>query len=312
MNEVTIHYKFSGHLNSNLFIRANRKTNVTQLWSSQIVPIVNRHLGPTLIGGQTWDEYLLQLLKLGAVYLDQKRMTSPFELDETNVVRFHLMPRRFDTKRFQIQRDVIFQNKDFLVVNKPALLPVHPTLDNLTENLLYLLQQNLNTDVSSVHRLDLETTGLILFAKNDKSMTYLQSLFSQREISKRYLAVVSQDKIPLGRQQHWMEKNPRSPKHIRSTAADNFVSIELDILKQSEFTKSLDASIVDIQLLTGKTHQIRSQLAHLGFPLRGDRLYGGLDFVNNDYDHFLLHAYQLQFTDPAGVPRTFEQAPNWL
>lgn len=315
MNKISLNYKFSGHLNSNLFIRTSAKTNVTHIWSSQIVPIVNQQFSDAGVqvikGAQTWDEWLRHLLKIGAVYLDQKRMTMPFEMDSHQVVRFHLMPRRFDTTLFRFDRDVIFQNQDFLIVNKPALLPVHPTLDNLSENIVSLLQTQMQQEMYTVHRLDLETTGLMVFAKNETARTYFQNLFSAREIKKMYRAVVGKGEIPLGFKQHWMEKNPRSPKRISSVAQDNYINVELIILKQEVFSKIPDSSIVDIELLTGKTHQIRSQLAHLGFPLLGDSLYRGAAFADNQYDHFLLHAFRLQFSDPQGQVRVFELEPNW-
>tara|TARA_B110001454_G_scaffold219194_1_gene251287 strand:- start:43147 stop:44097 length:951 start_codon:yes stop_codon:yes gene_type:complete len=316
MNDVSITYKFSGHLNSNLFVRASNKASVTHVWSSHLVPIVNQHFSESTLhdikGSRSWDECLKQLLKIGAVYLDQKRMTGDFEMDANNVVRFHLLPRRYDPNLLDVRRDIIFQNEDFLVVNKPALLPVHPTLDNTVENLLSLLQQQLKSPIYGLHRLDLETTGLILFAKTESAMMHFQKLFEGREIKKIYKAVVFGSNSRLGYYRHWMEKNPRSPKKISSTELPNYMPIELNILNQMPFALDARATILDIELLTGKTHQIRSQMAHIGFPLIGDSMYGGPDFENEKFNHFLLHANELQFIDSRGVERSFHVKPSWL
>lgn len=316
MSDTSVTYKFSGHLNSNLFVRASVKSAVTDLWSSHIVPIVNQHFSESILhdikGTQSWDECLKKLLKMGAVYLDQKRMNSDFQVDANNVIRIHLLPRRFDTRLFDSHRDIVFQNDDFIVVNKPALLPVHPTLDNSVENLLSLLQEKIPGPVFSLHRLDVETTGLILFAKSESAMTYFHKLFENRNITKIYKAVVSAGDISSGRYRHWMEKNPRSPKKISSVEQDGYVPIELNILGRVDFGSRNTAMIVDIELLTGKTHQIRSQLAHMGFSLIGDSLYGGVPFEDKIFNHFLLHAYELQFVDPKGTHRKFQLKPNWL
>jgi 23S rRNA pseudouridine1911/1915/1917 synthase len=320
MSDTSVTYKFSGHLNSNLFVRASVKSTVTDLWSSHIVPIVNQHFSESILhdikGALSWDECLRQLLKMGAVYLDQKRMNHDFPVDADNVVRIHLLPRRFDTDVFNVRRDIVFQNEDFLVVNKPALLPVHPTVDNSIENLLSLLKKKPPGPIFSLHRLDVETTGLILFAKSESAMRYFHKLFENRNITKIYKAVVSTGEIPLGHQRHWMEKKPRSPKKIRSEEHLGFQPIELNILRHTHFEAQPGTMIVDVELLTGKTHQIRSQLAHMGFPLVGDSMYGGAPFgiQKNErrFNHFLLHAFELHFVDPKGLNQKFQLMPSWL
>jgi RluA family pseudouridine synthase len=315
MSEISVTHKFSGHLNSNLFVRASVKSTVKALWSSHIVPIVNRHFSESILqdikGAESWDECLKKLLKMGAVYRDQKRMNGDFQVNADNVIRIHLLPRRFDTRLFNSLRDVVFQNDDFIVVNKPALLPVHPTLDNSIENLLSLLQEQMAESVFSLHRLDLETTGLILFAKSESARTYFNALFENRRITKIYKAVVPAGDLSLGHYRHWMEKNPRSPKKIRSVEKQGHVPVELNILGCAEFDSQSSCMVVDVELLTGKTHQIRSQLAHMGFPLVADSMYNGLPFEEKKFNHFLLHACELQFVDPKGISRKFQINPQW-
>lgn len=315
---MNISHKFSGHLNSNLFIRANGKTSIAELWSRFVVPIVNQQFSDLecqqIKGSGSWDECLNELLNLGAIYVDQKRMCSEFVVTSENVVRFHLLPRRFDMSLFDYDRDVIFQNSDFIVINKPAWFPVHPTLDNIRENLLFCLQQKQEGIVSSVHRLDMETTGLIIFSKGKSARSYFQELFSQRKINKTYKAVVTGAGPPPGYYRHWMRKDLRSPKVIIDHEQPNHVVVELKILNRMPFFASNKEAntILEIELLTGKTHQIRSQLAHLGSPLVADTLYGGPPFAQGaEYPHFLLHAYQLEFVDQHGQTHIFKNLPRW-
>lgn len=312
---MTVSHTFSGHLNSNLFIRANRKISVTELWSSHVVPIVNQQFSTAHLerirGPRTWDQCLTELLYLGAIYVDQKRRQEPFHVDSENVVRIHLMPRRFDTSVFCFDRDVIFQNQDFLIVNKPALLPVHPTLDNRVENLLFCLQQKTKGSVFGVHRLDLETTGLIVFSKTESATAHFQKIFSERDINKMYKAVVSGDGPSPGHYRHWMQKDSRSPKKISDFERPDHMLIELNVQGHGSFLPK--TSVVEIELLTGKTHQIRSQLAHLGSPLMADSMYGGRPFADATlYPHFLLHACQLRFRDQQGHAHHFHSQPKWL
>lgn len=258
-----------------------------------------------------WDECFQQLLKLGAIYKDQTRICHEFDVDATNVVRIHLMPRRYEIHKFSIENDVIYSHPSFFIVNKPAMVPVHPTLDNSTENLLFQLQNHFGGDVFATHRLDLETTGLMIFARGKASISYFQNIFMQRQIKKIYKAIVRKSGSEMGLQTHWMLKSDRSPKLIFDSAMENTVKIELAILDRRSFAK-YDADCVDIELLTGKTHQIRAQMSHLGSPLLGDAVYGGSFFpMGSDYKHFLLHSYRLEFADALGRSHQFVQNPVW-
>lgn len=314
-----ISFKFSGHLNSNIYVRIKEETDIQKLWSSSLVPLILSHFSKEGLSSITYsigctidsDECLNRLIELGCFYLDQNRMRQMFIVGPDSVLKVHLMPRRYDTKRFHFGNAVVFDSDDYIVVNKPSLLPVHPTVDNFKENLLVVLQTQLNQKLFSIHRLDVETTGLILFAKNETAMTYFNGLFADRKIRKFYKAVVSKT-VPLGRKTHWMIKSKRSPKSLSDRDVANSSRVELEVVKNAEFGNK-GFSVVDIELLTGKTHQIRAQLSHLGFPLVGDSLYGGADFpLDFEYNHFLLHSYRIEFLDNSGHEKKFELQPNWL
>ncbi len=315
-----ISYKFSGHQKSNLFIRVDSKLTGKQLWNQCIVPLILETFTTVEIScikmalglGDNWNDGFCRLLELGAVYLNQNRRQQEFELDSSDFLRIHLMPRRYDIGQFQNGNSIVFENNDYLVVTKPAGLPVHPTVDNIKENLLSCLQTWLEKPVFNIHRLDVETTGLILFAKNENSMRYFQDLFSRRKIKKHYKAIAAGAGLVLGNHQHWMLKGLRAPKKIVSLATNNASLVELKVLSYEPF-KMDNSYLADIELLTGKTHQIRSQLSFLGCPLVGDFLYQGPEFPSHvGWTHFLLHAYRLEFVNLAGQQQVFEQQPIWL
>ncbi|MBL7543989.1 MAG: RluA family pseudouridine synthase [Bdellovibrionaceae bacterium] len=311
-----VSYKFSGYLNSNLFVRTEHKISVTQLWSRYLVPLIEEQFSDAGVrairGGGSWDECLKILILLGSVYLDQKRQTAVFDLDSHNVVRIHLMPKRYDTRLFQWGEHVVFENSEFLIVNKPAFLPVHPTLDNCTENILKIIQQKQTETIYCVHRLDLETTGLMIYAKGAKAMGYFQRLFSSRKgLRKFYKAMVDGTGPEEGFYQHWMLPGQGTPKKVvdiidpdRTDAA----SIELTVQNRKGIQwQNRPVAIVDIELHTGRTHQIRAQMAHLGFPLVSDVLYGGPNLSTT----FHLHSYRLHFIDQQGQIYEFNCDPFW-
>lgn len=318
-----ISHKFSGHLNSNLFVRVDREIFVTQLWSSSLVALIEKEFSDAglqkIKGHLSWDECLNYLLKIGAIYLDQKRIHSDVEIDSLQVLRIHLMPKRYDVKRFDEKSSVVFENSEFIVINKPSQLPVHPMLDNDQENILNQLQKNRQEKIYAVHRLDIETSGLLIFAKNEKSMSHWQSVFtsakservSDRKIVKEYRAVTSPFDSAMGLYQHWMVRSPKSPKHILDVADENSDLVQLNVLRVNSFKKS-KYSQVDLELLTGKTHQIRAQLSHLGSPLVADALYGGEPFPSGlSYPHFLLHAFRMRVLGPDQKIHQLECLPEW-
>lgn len=318
-----ISYKFSGHLNSNIFVRVDIETSMAQLWAEFLVPLIKESfslqhqqaISQALLCPVDSDECLNQLYELGALYVDQIRKHQDFFIAPTQVLRIHLMPRRYNIKRFHFGNSMIFEDENYLVIQKPALLPVHPTVDNFKENLLMALQLHFKQTIYSIHRLDLETTGLILFAKNESAMNYYNALFEKKQIQKFYKAVIKKnktaEKLRPGLYQHWLVKSKRSPKTILNLETQNSTPIELKVLSVTDYILP-GTELIDLELLTGKTHQIRAQLSHLGCPLLGDHLYGGQLFSDGlTQSHFLLHAYRLEFYDQSGQRRQFEQQPSW-
>lgn len=201
--------------------------------------------------------------------------------------------------------EVLFEDEELVVINKPAGLLVHKTAMAYgeEENALIQLRDQIGSWVAPVHRLDRATSGCLLFAKNEQVLPSLKALFMDRAIEKRYLCIVRG--IPA--QHEGLIDHPL--KSERSGKLQEAQS-RYRVLRESE--QAFDStgryptsrySLLEVKLLTGRTHQIRRHLAHIRHYILGDRKHG--DNKQNTYfeTHFglqnlLLHSWKLDFTHP--------------
>jgi 23S rRNA pseudouridine1911/1915/1917 synthase len=248
------------------------------------------------------------LIEFGAVYKNQSRiLDAGSAVNPSDTVRVHFDPRRYDVDFEDLQRRIIFQNADFIIINKPSGLPMHPTLDNLNENLISGLKQKAYV----THRLDVPTSGLVLVAKTPEYQTLFNKLVSQRELKKTYLARTMKP-IEPNLYRHYMKETVRAPKEVARELPK--CSAELKDKWSECLLRVLDCQRlksggfeVKIQLLTGRTHQIRAQLSFEGAPLIGDEMYGGII-----HDQFGLHASELVFTCPkTGSAYQYKVSCEW-
>ena len=231
----------------------------------------------------------MALLNLGAVYVNNQRQLQDNVIPENQHVRVHTKPRRYNCR--QSWRDlVVFENQDFLVLNKPSGIPSHPSVDNVIENSLTQVAQALQTELQITHRLDTLTQGLIVYAKNSEFVKQFNLQMQNRGVEKKYVALVETTKELPGSLVHYMEPSPRAPKTVSPVFSEGWAICELEILAQK---KIADYSWIKINLLTGRTHQIRAQLSNSGAPIFGDKLYGAqMTFLP---DAIALRACELQF-----------------
>lgn len=199
-----------------------------------------------------------------------------------------------------IDLDIVYENEYFGIVNKPSGMLTHPTskinTSTLVNALLYRYGNlsDINGDYRKgiVHRLDKNTSGLLIFAKTNEAHEKLASMIKNREIEKHYLAVVrgrlENDIVisePIGR-------SKTNPSKMCVTKDGKPSLSEVKIIKQFK-----DATYVDVNLKTGRTHQIRVHLSHIGHPVYNDTLYG-FGKMKIKTDEQVLQAYKLKFNNP--------------
>ncbi len=240
---------------------------------------------------------ILKLIHFGSIYVDGTRCTENMQIKLGSYVRVHQNPRRFPIENFDLRKTLLFENEDFLIVDKPAGLPVHPTVDNAEENLAFLLSQSLKIEVLVTHRLDVATSGLLIYAKSKKSQSLINSLFSEGLVKKIYRCLVGGSVEASGEINHWMEPSPRAPKVVSPVEREGWSHCKLRIIDSERVRTPLaetELTELKIELITGRTHQIRAQLSNLGHPLFGDRAYGS-SYQWENYEKIALQCCYLGF-----------------
>lgn len=213
-----------------------------------------------------------------------------------------------------IPLDILFENDDVIVVNKPAGMVVHPAAGHRSRTLVHAVLgyepdlQGIGGEERPgvVHRLDKETSGLILLAKNDQAHRWLQDQFRLRKVEKTYLALVDgKPPTPTGRVQAAIG---RDPGHRKKMAVLPEGKGREAISEYKTLENFPNHTLLEFHPLTGRTHQIRLHCAFLGCPIVGDEIYGRKKPSIPLGRHF-LHAYKLKVTLPGEKqPRTFEAA----
>lgn len=225
-----------------------------------------------------------ELIEFGAVYLNKLRNTNKAQtLKSGDSLRVHFEPRRFKKPH---ESKIEKETNEYIVVHKPAGIPVHALVDNLKENLIAFLENERKEKLYVTHRLDVETSGQVLIARTPEAQAKYNELFAQKKVKRLYKAL-TQKEVPIGNHVHFVEPSPKAPKifssedHegwqrcemiVRSCTPQRELRIESLELESSPLPHQVFA--IEIDLLTGRTHQIRGQLSMLNAPIIGDRLYG--------------------------------------
>ena len=211
-----------------------------------------------------------------------------------------------------IPLEIVFENNDLMVVNKPAGMVVHPAAGHDSGTLVHAAlahapeMEGINGEERPgvVHRLDKDTSGLILLAKNDRAQRWLQDQFRMRKVIKVYLALV--DGHPPTPQGRIEAPIGRDPSHRKQMAVVPIARGREAITEYFTLESFLQQTYIEAHPLTGRTHQIRLHLAFLGCPIVGDRLYGH-NHPTLPIDRQFLHAARLTVVLPGEKkPRTFE------
>lgn len=250
------------------------------------------------------------LIKATAVQLNGQTVKPSTIVQENDQVNLIIpAPKAINLTAQKIPIDIIFQNQDIVVVNKPPGLTVHPAPGHadgtLVNALLHLIPDLRGIGGEQrpgiVHRLDKDTSGLIIVAKSDFAHWHLSNQLKDRLVSKTYVALLNgmlthdsgEIDQPIGR-------NPSNRKKMAVVSTGRDAITRYQVVKRFNF-ESADYTLVEAYPLTGRTHQIRVHFSSIGHPIVGDSTYGGRrsKVRHQLIDRQFLHAARLEFEMPS-------------
>ena len=271
--------------------------------------------------GRTIKEYLLQIGFSGQNIVELKKIPYSILLNdvweyvtcrikENDILQIRITEEESSEKipPVELPFPVVYEDEDIVVVNKPADMPIHPSLNNYDNTLgnaaaYYFMKQGQPFVFRCINRLDRDTTGLTILAKHMVSCSMLQNDMVQRKIAREYLAIVEgvfkEEKgvidAPIGR-----KEGSTIERMIDYEGGERAVT-HYTVLEQKE-----NAAMVALRLETGRTHQIRVHMASVGHPLIGDFLYNP---DNTQMNRQALHARYLSFVHPITKKKMELEAP---
>ena len=267
--------------------------------------------------------YIKTLIVSGNVLVNGKEEKSGYKLkNKDEIVVTIPKDELLDIKEENIPLDIIYEDDDIIIINKEKGMVVHPANGNYTGTVVNSLMYSHKNNLSSingivrpgiVHRIDKDTSGIIVVAKNDNAHKKLSSQFKEHSITRKYIAIVKgivkkdtmDIDLPIGRSEKDRKKMAVTNKNSKNAVT------HIKVLKR--FYNS-NLTLVEATLETGRTHQIRVHMAYMGYPLLGDSVYGKKDskFKINGQ---VLHAKILGFIHPttnkyvefdSNLPKYFE------
>lgn len=262
--------------------------------SSRIDGVIAKHLKAS-------RSFVKVLLDQGKVNVNEATIYKPsFKVHHGDVVYLNFEPL-IDLDIPEINLEILYEDDDCLVVVKPEGVLTHSKGVFNPEATVSTFIRTRTTGMNDnrggiVHRLDRVTSGLLICAKNEKALTWLQKQFSERKVKKTYIAVVEGTMDPLKALIDLpIERNPKKPQTFRVGANGKAAKTTYEVVGSND-----TYSLLQLTPETGRTHQLRVHLAYLGHPILGDLFYGGTP-ANRVY----LHAYELEITLPNKTRKTF-------
>ena len=238
---------------------------------------------------------LYKTLRKKDIRINEKRVSENVTIYENDCIKVFISDELLENSP---KYSIIFEDDNILVINKSANLEV--TGNN---SLTSILEKKYDF-IKPCHRIDRNTTGLVLFTKNQEALDILLDKFKNREIEKHYLATVyGIPKVKTERLEAYLFKdNKKSLVYISDTPKTGYQKIitSYTVIKEN---KKDNTSVLDIKLETGRTHQIRAHLAHIGYPIIGDGKYG-INEINKKFNQktqlLTSNSIKFTFTTPSG------------
>ena len=283
--------------------------------------------------GTRLDQYLVKqldltrtrvqnLIKENNIKVNNEKTKVAYKIEPNDSVRVYIPEVvEKDIEAEDIKLDIVYQDGDIAIINKYSGMVVHPAHGHysgtLVNAILFQIKDlsGINGEMRPgiVHRLDKDTSGLIIVAKNDKAHTKLTEMFKHKEIKKTYLAIVK-GKVSkeTGRIETNIGRDEKDRKKMSVSRDEKKGKLAITTYKVIDSNERY--SLLDVNIETGRTHQIRVHMKHIGYPILGDIVYGRPD---NKIMRQMLHAYKLEFKHPitseemvleAQLPKDFVEA----
>ncbi|MDR1401013.1 MAG: RluA family pseudouridine synthase [Endomicrobium sp.] len=243
--------------------------------------------------------YFQKLIRKKKILVNNKVTSSSYRLEHGDVIIFEFEnEKRLLVEPESVKLDILYEDTDIIVVNKPAGIVVHPACGHLSGTLLNALVGYSKGDYKPylMHRLDKDTSGVVISAKNEKTKANILKQFQNREVRKIYYAAVKGAVIEnRGKVEAPLSRSPQNRKlmTVNSLAKKMAITEFKTILRNDGYT------LLKIRIITGRTHQIRSHMKYINHPVVGDQQYGGPKTINGrQFNRQMLHSYSISFTHP--------------
>ena len=262
---------------------------------------IDKYLGDTI--SDLSREMIIKLIKDGEILVNGKNIKSSYKATENDEVIINIPePKEINIVPQDIPLNIVYEDQDILVINKQKGLVVHPGNGNEDGTLVNAIMAYCKKDLSGiggvirpgiVHRIDKDTSGILIIAKNDKAHLNISEQIKNHQVKKTYIALVrgivkeneATINMPIG----------RSTKDRTKMAVDRNgkeAITHFSVIKRYE-----DMTLLKVRIETGRTHQIRVHLSHIGYPIIGDNVYSNGKNKFNVVGQ-MLHSYEIEFTHP--------------